>query len=85
MAAGIYYEEGKHIIAASIAMAAVDVLAVAMKFWVRLSFKQPLKADDWLLVPATVRPGAHPSSQTLLHPQGLARPMWTSPVSVLFI
>lgn len=53
--ATVYYETGRHLIAASIALAVVDVIAVATKFWVRLSFKQSLLADDWLLVPATVR------------------------------
>ncbi|KAF2864799.1 hypothetical protein BDV95DRAFT_632637 [Massariosphaeria phaeospora] len=51
--APVYFETGKHLIAASLALAVVDVIAVASKFWVRLSFKQPLMADDWLLVPAT--------------------------------
>ncbi|CAI6289858.1 unnamed protein product [Periconia digitata] len=50
----VYYETGRHLIAASIALAAVDVIAVAAKFWVRRKYKQGLKADDWLLVPATL-------------------------------
>ncbi|KAF2678697.1 hypothetical protein K458DRAFT_408747 [Lentithecium fluviatile CBS 122367] len=52
--ASVYYETGKHLIAASIALVVVDIIAVATKFWVRLSLKQTLMADDWLLVPATI-------------------------------
>ncbi|PSN69537.1 hypothetical protein BS50DRAFT_490859 [Corynespora cassiicola Philippines] len=51
--APVYFETGRHLIAASISLAVVDVIAVLTKFWVRLSLKQPLLADDWLLVPAT--------------------------------
>lgn len=50
-----YYETAPHVIAASISLLIVDILAVSLKFWVRHTAKQPLKADDWLLVPATVR------------------------------
>lgn len=66
--APVYFETGRHLIAASISLAVVDVIAVLTKFWVRLSLKQPLMADDWLLVPATVR--THP----LLFAQTMARP-----------
>lgn len=50
-----YYETPEHLIAASIALAVAIVVAVPLKFWTRLRMKQPLKADDWLLLPATVR------------------------------
>lgn len=50
-----YYETAEHVIAASIALPIVDILAVALKFRVRRIQKQPWKADDWCLVPATVR------------------------------
>jgi hypothetical protein len=53
--ASVYFETGKHLTAASISLMVVDIIAVAFKFWVRLRLKQPLLADDWLLVPATVR------------------------------
>ncbi|KAH4802903.1 hypothetical protein HBI81_084900 [Parastagonospora nodorum] len=52
--ATVYFETGKHLTAASISLMVVDIIAVAFKFWVRLRLKQPLMADDWLLVPATV-------------------------------
>lgn len=60
--ASVYFETGKHLIAASISLMVVDIIAVATKFWVRLRLKQPLMADDWLLVPATVRVHTHPST-----------------------
>lgn len=50
-----YYETAPHVIAASIALPIVDIFAVALKFRVRRIQKQPFKADDWCLVPATVR------------------------------
>ncbi|KAK2611831.1 hypothetical protein N8I77_005153 [Diaporthe amygdali] len=50
-----YYETAAHVIAASVALPVVDILAVALKFKVRRIQKQPLKADDWSLVPATVQ------------------------------
>lgn len=50
-----HYETAAHVIAASVALPVVDILAVALKFKVRRIQKQPLKADDWSLVPATVR------------------------------
>lgn len=53
--APVYFETGKHLILASMSLVAVDIIAVVAKFWVRLRFNQPLMADDWLLVPATVR------------------------------
>ncbi|KAJ0120490.1 hypothetical protein J7T55_015219 [Diaporthe amygdali] len=49
-----YYETAAHVIAASVALPVVDILAVALKFKVRRIQKQPLKADDWSLVPATL-------------------------------
>ncbi|KAL2278287.1 hypothetical protein FJTKL_14557 [Diaporthe vaccinii] len=48
-----HYETAAHVIAASVALPVVDILAVALKFKVRRIQKQPLKADDWSLVPAT--------------------------------
>lgn len=50
-----YYETAEHVIAASIALPIVDILAVALKFRIRRIQKHPWKADDWCLVPATVR------------------------------
>lgn len=49
-----YYDTAPHVIAASVALPVVDIIAVALKFRTRQFQKQPLKADDWLLVPATV-------------------------------
>ncbi|KAJ2985496.1 hypothetical protein NUW58_g5497 [Xylaria curta] len=49
-----YYETAGHNIAAGVVLSAIDIVAVALKFWTRRVQKQPLKADDWLLVPATL-------------------------------
>ncbi|PVI08509.1 hypothetical protein DM02DRAFT_4507 [Periconia macrospinosa] len=49
-----YHETGRHLIAASITLAVVDLIAVAAKFWVRRRYKQGVKADDWLLLPPTL-------------------------------
>lgn len=50
-----YYETAGHVIAASVALPVVDIIAVALKFRIRRIQKQPWKADDWCLVPATVQ------------------------------
>lgn len=49
-----YYETAPHVLAAGIAFPIIDIIAVALKFKVRRIQNQPLKADDWTLVPATV-------------------------------
>lgn len=58
-----YYETAPHVIAASIALPIVDIFAVALKFRVRRIQRQPFKADDWCLVPATVRRFSKPPSR----------------------
>ncbi|KAI1360048.1 hypothetical protein F5Y08DRAFT_331872 [Xylaria arbuscula] len=50
----VYYETAGHSIAAGIVLSVVDTFVVALKFWTRRIQKQPLKADDWLLVPAVI-------------------------------
>jgi hypothetical protein len=50
-----YYETAGHAIAAGVVLSIVDIITVALKFWTRIIRIQPLKADDWFLVPATVR------------------------------
>ncbi|KAI6085049.1 hypothetical protein F4821DRAFT_241794 [Hypoxylon rubiginosum] len=49
-----YYETAEHAITASVALSVVDMITVALKFWTRRIQKQPLMADDWLLVLATL-------------------------------
>jgi hypothetical protein len=51
----VYYEIAGHNIAAGVVLSVVDIFTVALKFWTRRIQRQPLKADDWFLVPATVR------------------------------
>jgi hypothetical protein len=50
-----YYQTPGHVIAAGVVLSLMDILAVLLRFRARKVGKQPLKADDWLLVPATVR------------------------------
>lgn len=49
-----YWQTPGHVVAAGIGLSFLDIVAVAMRFAARKSQRQPLKADDWLLVPATV-------------------------------
>lgn len=54
MAEQHYYQTPGHVIAAGIALSLLDILVVAFRFKARRGAKQPLKTDDWLLLPATV-------------------------------
>ncbi|KAI0025165.1 plasma membrane protein Pth11-like protein [Xylariomycetidae sp. FL0641] len=49
-----YYDTPGHVIAAAVALSVVDIAAVTLRFLTRKSQKQPLKADDWLMIPATL-------------------------------
>lgn len=49
-----YYQTPGHVIAAGIVLSLVDIIAVAVRFTTRTKGKQPLEADDWLLLPVTV-------------------------------
>ncbi|KAF7525077.1 hypothetical protein G7054_g11194 [Neopestalotiopsis clavispora] len=49
-----YYETPGHVIAGAIALSVMDVAMLLMRFWTRRKKKQGLKADDWLMVPATI-------------------------------
>ncbi|KAI0549716.1 hypothetical protein F4679DRAFT_595511 [Xylaria curta] len=49
-----YYETASHNIAAAVILPSVDIVAVSLRFWVRTKKNQRLKADDWLLIPATL-------------------------------
>lgn len=50
-----YFETPGHVIAASIVVPVIDVLALAIRFHLRRRLKHGLKADDWLIFLATVR------------------------------
>lgn len=54
-----YYMSPGHVIAAAVALSVVDIVAVALRFWTRKIQRQPPKADDWLMIPATVRMSNH--------------------------
>ncbi|KAI0883286.1 uncharacterized protein GGS22DRAFT_38276 [Annulohypoxylon maeteangense] len=49
-----YYMRPGHVVAAAIALSVVDIVAVTLRFWARKVQRQPPKADDWLMIPATV-------------------------------
>ncbi|KAI0100100.1 hypothetical protein GGR51DRAFT_533813 [Nemania sp. FL0031] len=49
-----YYETASHNIAAAVILPLADIVAVSLRFWVRMKKKQRLEADDWLLIPATL-------------------------------
>ncbi|KAI0556236.1 plasma membrane protein Pth11-like protein [Xylaria curta] len=49
-----YFETPGHVIAASIVVPVVDLLALAIRFHIRRRLRHGLKADDWLILLATV-------------------------------
>ncbi|KAI1414492.1 hypothetical protein F5Y13DRAFT_16809 [Hypoxylon sp. FL1857] len=49
-----YYTRPGYVIATAIALSVVDIVAVALRFWARKIQRQPPKADDWLMIPATL-------------------------------
>ncbi|KAI0975161.1 plasma membrane protein Pth11-like protein [Xylaria arbuscula] len=49
-----YFETPGHVIAASIVVPLLDLLALAIRFHIRRKLKHGLKADDWLILLATV-------------------------------
>ncbi|KAI1772959.1 hypothetical protein F4818DRAFT_129498 [Hypoxylon cercidicola] len=49
-----YYMRAENVIAASIALSILDIVAVALRFWARKVQKNPPRADDWLMIPATL-------------------------------
>lgn len=50
-----YYQTPGHVIAAGIVLSIVDIVALVLRFWTRKKQHEPLKMDDWLIIPATVR------------------------------
>ncbi|KAI0391533.1 hypothetical protein F5Y17DRAFT_440069 [Xylariaceae sp. FL0594] len=49
-----YPEKAANTIAAGVGLSILAVLTVALRFWTRRVQKQPLKVDDWLLLPAVI-------------------------------
>ncbi|KAI2614257.1 uncharacterized protein GGS25DRAFT_470957 [Hypoxylon fragiforme] len=49
-----YYQRPGHVIAAGVVLSVIDIISVALRFWTRRKQHQSLKADDWLLIPATL-------------------------------
>ncbi len=49
------YQTAGHTIATCIALAVLDIIVVALRFWTQRKMRVALKVDDWLVVIATVR------------------------------
>lgn len=49
-----YYDTPSHVIAAGVVLPLMDIVAIALRFWMRIKQRQGLKTDDWLMIPATV-------------------------------
>lgn len=49
-----YWVTPSHTIAAGVGLSVLDIVAVSLRFVARRKQRQPLKADDWFMVPATV-------------------------------
>lgn len=50
----VYYERPGPVAAAAVALPVLAILAVCLRFYVRIKYKQGLKTDDWVLIPAAV-------------------------------
>ncbi|KAI1395162.1 plasma membrane protein Pth11-like protein [Hypoxylon fuscum] len=48
-----YYDTPSHVIAAGVVLPLMDIVAIALRFWMRIKQRQGLKTDDWLMIPAT--------------------------------
>ena len=60
-----YFQTLAHVIAAGVGLSVLDIVSVSLRFLARRKQKQPLKVEDWLLVPATVRiPTLIPATHT---------------------
>jgi hypothetical protein len=44
-----------HVLAAAIGLSVLDITTVVLRFIARKKQRQALKADDWLIIPGTVR------------------------------
>ncbi|KAI1752989.1 hypothetical protein F4782DRAFT_530103 [Xylaria castorea] len=49
-----YITEPGYVIAAAILLSLLDIIAVALRFWARTKYREAIKADDWLMLPATI-------------------------------
>ncbi|KAI6080727.1 hypothetical protein F4821DRAFT_48967 [Hypoxylon rubiginosum] len=49
-----YWVTPSHTIAAGVGLSVLDIVAVSLRFVARRKQRQPLKADDWFMVPATL-------------------------------
>ncbi|KAI1501576.1 hypothetical protein F5X99DRAFT_382350 [Biscogniauxia marginata] len=49
-----YYETSGHVITAGIALSILDIIVLTLRFWIRRNKNQGLKADDWLILLATI-------------------------------
>ncbi|KAI0202317.1 hypothetical protein F4808DRAFT_421182 [Astrocystis sublimbata] len=49
-----YFQTPSHVVAAGIGLSFLDIVSVMLRFAARKKQRQPIKADDWLLIPATL-------------------------------
>ncbi|KAI1743832.1 hypothetical protein F4680DRAFT_444529 [Xylaria scruposa] len=49
-----YITEPGYVISAAILLPLLDIIAVALRFWARTKYREAIKADDWLMLPATI-------------------------------
>ncbi|KAI0185279.1 plasma membrane protein Pth11-like protein [Xylaria flabelliformis] len=49
-----YITEPGYVISAAILLSILDIIAVALRFWARTKYREAIKADDWLMLPATI-------------------------------
>ncbi|KAI5859443.1 hypothetical protein GGS23DRAFT_585427 [Durotheca rogersii] len=50
----LYFDHPAHVVSVAVAFPVISIIFVSLRFWARKVQKQPLKADDWLIVLATL-------------------------------
>ncbi|KAI1800517.1 hypothetical protein F4811DRAFT_26112 [Daldinia bambusicola] len=49
-----YWCTPRHVVAAAIGLSILDIVSVSLRFVVRKKQRQPLKVDDWIMIPAAL-------------------------------
>ncbi|KAK4224045.1 hypothetical protein QBC38DRAFT_486304 [Podospora fimiseda] len=47
-----YFQTPGHVVAAGVVLSLVDIIAVTLRIWARKRQRQPLRWDDWFIIPA---------------------------------
>lgn len=50
-----YWCTPEHVIMAAVGLSVLDIVFVVLRFVARMKQHQPIRIDDWILIPATVR------------------------------